>query len=59
MEEAILAGGCFWCMQGPFEKVKGVTSVVAGYTGGELTGEQSIFIFNLVEEELGTQLNLR
>ncbi len=35
MEEAILAGGCFWCMQGPFEKVKGVTSVVAGYTGGE------------------------
>ncbi|MGO8705048.1 MAG: peptide-methionine (R)-S-oxide reductase MsrB [Candidatus Brocadiia bacterium] len=35
MEEAIFAGGCFWCMQGPFEKVKGVSSVVAGYTGGE------------------------
>ena len=35
MEEAIFAGGCFWCMQAPFEKVKGVSSVVAGYTGGE------------------------
>ncbi len=35
MEEAIFAGGCFWCMQAPFEKLKGVSSVVAGYTGGE------------------------
>jgi peptide methionine sulfoxide reductase msrA/msrB len=35
MEEAIFAGGCFWCMQPPFEKLKGVSSVVAGYTGGE------------------------
>ena len=33
-ETALLAGGCFWCMQAPFEKVKGVTSVVAGYAGG-------------------------
>jgi peptide methionine sulfoxide reductase msrA/msrB len=35
MEEATFAGGCFWCMQAPFEKLKGVSSVVAGYTGGE------------------------
>lgn len=34
VKKAIFAGGCFWCMQGPFEKVEGVVSVVAGYTGG-------------------------
>jgi len=31
---AIFAGGCFWCMEPPFEKLKGVASVVSGYTGG-------------------------
>lgn len=31
---AVLAGGCFWGMEGVFEHVKGVKSVVAGYTGG-------------------------
>jgi peptide methionine sulfoxide reductase msrA/msrB len=35
LEKAIFAGGCFWCMQPPFEKVNGVTEVIAGYTGGE------------------------
>jgi peptide-methionine (S)-S-oxide reductase len=33
-ETAILAGGCFWGQQGVFEHVKGVTRVVAGYSGG-------------------------
>ncbi len=33
-ETALLAGGCFWGMQGVFEHVKGVTKVVAGYSGG-------------------------
>jgi len=33
-EQAVLSGGCFWGMQGVFEHVKGVTRVVAGYTGG-------------------------
>jgi peptide-methionine (S)-S-oxide reductase len=32
---AVLAGGCFWGMQGMFEHVRGVTKVVAGYSGGE------------------------
>lgn len=32
---AIFAGGCFWCMEAPFEKLKGVVSVHSGYTGGE------------------------
>jgi peptide methionine sulfoxide reductase msrA/msrB len=32
---AVFAGGCFWCMQEPFDHVKGVTKTVVGYTGGE------------------------
>jgi len=32
--EAIFAGGCFWCMEPPFDKLDGVTSTVSGYTGG-------------------------
>ncbi len=35
-ETAILAGGCFWCVEADFEKVPGVKSVVSGYTGGTL-----------------------
>jgi peptide-methionine (S)-S-oxide reductase len=34
LSKATFAGGCFWCMQGEFEKLPGVISVVAGYTGG-------------------------
>ncbi|MGZ8830727.1 MAG: peptide-methionine (S)-S-oxide reductase MsrA, partial [Thermoanaerobaculia bacterium] len=34
-EVAVLAGGCFWGLQGMFEHVKGVTKVVAGYSGGD------------------------
>jgi peptide-methionine (S)-S-oxide reductase len=33
-ETAVLAGGCFWGQQGVFEHVKGVTQVLAGYSGG-------------------------
>lgn len=32
---ATFAGGCFWCMEPPFEKLEGVGAVVSGYTGGE------------------------
>lgn len=32
--EAILAGGCFWCMESDFEALEGVTDVVSGFTGG-------------------------
>jgi len=31
---ATFAGGCFWCMESPFDKLDGVASVTAGYTGG-------------------------
>jgi peptide methionine sulfoxide reductase msrA/msrB len=34
-EKAVFAGGCFWCMTPPFEKLNGVISVVSGYTGGK------------------------
>lgn len=34
MEKATFAGGCFWCMEPPFEKLKGVTEVISGYIGG-------------------------
>jgi peptide-methionine (S)-S-oxide reductase len=32
---AVLAGGCFWGVQGVFQHVKGVTSAVSGYAGGD------------------------
>src|SRR4051812_46413345 len=32
---AVFAGGCFWGLQGMFQHVKGVTKVVAGYSGGD------------------------
>jgi len=34
VEKAIFAGGCFWCMVPPFEKLDGVKEVISGYTGG-------------------------
>ncbi len=33
---AIFAGGCFWCMEGPFEQLDGVYEAVAGYTAGQV-----------------------
>ncbi len=34
-EKATFAGGCFWCMEPPFEKLKGVSEVISGYSGGK------------------------
>lgn len=33
-EVAIFAGGCFWCMEPPFDKLDGVLSTISGYIGG-------------------------
>ncbi len=35
METAVVAGGCFWGIQGVFQHVKGVTMAVSGYSGGD------------------------
>ncbi len=35
-ESAIFAGGCFWCMEPPFDKLAGVISTTSGYTGGKV-----------------------
>lgn len=35
LKRAIFAGGCFWCMEPPFEKLDGVKEVLSGYTGGD------------------------
>src|SRR5437660_176169 len=35
-QDAIFAGGCFWCMQAEFEGTEGVISVTSGYTGGHV-----------------------
>ena len=35
---ATFAGGCFWCMEPPFDKLDGVVSTTSGYTGGHMAG---------------------
>ena len=34
LKKATFAGGCFWCMEHPFEKLKGIKEVISGYAGG-------------------------
>ena len=34
LRTAVFAGGCFWCMEPPFDELPGVASTVSGYTGG-------------------------
>jgi len=34
-EKATFAGGCFWCLQPPFDKLEGVKKVIVGYAGGK------------------------
>jgi len=36
MEKAIFAGGCFWCSEAIFQRLKGVEKIVPGYTGGTI-----------------------
>lgn len=35
VETAVVAGGCFWCVESDFEKLDGVTTVISGYAGGD------------------------
>lgn len=34
LAKATFAGGCFWCMEPPYDELEGVTSTISGYTGG-------------------------
>lgn len=36
IKTAIFAGGCFWCTEAVFKSLKGVNSVISGYTGGHI-----------------------
>jgi peptide-methionine (S)-S-oxide reductase len=36
LAKATFAGGCFWCMEPPFDKLPGVVSTTSGYTGGRV-----------------------
>ena len=36
LSKATFAGGCFWCMEKPFDQLQGVVSTTSGYTGGQL-----------------------
>ena len=38
LAKATFAGGCFWCMQGPYDTLPGVVSTTVGYTGGTKAG---------------------
>lgn len=35
MEKATFAGGCFWCTEAIFKRLRGVEKVVSGYSGGK------------------------
>lgn len=37
METTTLAGGCFWCLEAAYERIRGVETIVSGYAGGHVT----------------------
>ena len=45
LDTAVLAGGCFWGVEGIFEHVKGVVKVVSGYAGGTLANPTSAQVY--------------
>jgi len=38
VQSAILGGGCFWCLEAVYQRVKGVKQVTSGYAGGQIAG---------------------
>lgn len=46
LEIATLAGGCFWCVEAIFKKIKGVMSATSGYSGGETENPTSDQVYS-------------
>ena len=36
LDTAVFAGGCFWCMEQPFDQIEGVMETTVGYSGGKV-----------------------
>lgn len=36
LESIVLGGGCFWCLEAVYQRVKGITSITSGYAGGSI-----------------------
>lgn len=49
-ETAVFGGGCFWCTEAIFSRLKGVLSVTSGYAGGDLDNPS---YYNIVDKETG------
>ena len=49
-QKATFAGGCFWCMEQPFESLNGVVSVTAGYVGGVKENPTYVEFKSLMQE---------
>src|SRR3989344_8153014 len=45
-ETATLAGGCFWCTEAIFRRLKGVEKVVSGYSGGNVENPDSELVYS-------------
>lgn len=45
-QTATLAGGCFWCMEAVFQRLKGVEKVVSGYTGGQMDNPRADDVYS-------------
>ena len=50
LETATLAGGCFWCTEAIFKRLKGINKVTAGYTGGH---DKNPTYYQVAEEKTG------
>ena len=70
MQQALLGGGCFWCVEAVFLQVRGVTHVTSGYAGGQIdnpsydavctgnTGHAEVILIDFDETEVSYEVLL-